>query len=73
MSDEPTKTSAGDAGEANKVGIRDRYWSYGAWLSYNWFLGPHSDVRLDGIYQSLGSAVGSSGVFTVLLQGHVFL
>ncbi len=60
-------------GEANKVGIRDRYWSYGGWLSYNWFLGPHSDVRLDGIYQSLGSALGSSGVFTVLLQGHVFL
>lgn len=60
-------------GEANKVGVRDRYWSYGGWLSYNWFLAPHSDVRLDGIYQSLGSAAGSSGVFTVLLQGHVFL
>jgi hypothetical protein len=60
-------------GEANKVGIRDRYFSYGGWLSYNWFFGPHSDVRLDGVYQSLGSAVGSVGVFTVLLQGHVFL
>jgi hypothetical protein len=60
-------------GEANNVGVRERYWSYGGWLSYNWFFGPHSDVRLDGIYQSLGSAVGSTGVFTVLLQGHVFL
>ncbi len=60
-------------GEANKVGIRERHWSYGGWLSYNWFLAPHSDIRLDGVYQSLGSAVGSAGVFTVLLQGHVYL
>lgn len=60
-------------GEANAVGIRDRYWSYGGWLSYAWFMLPHADVRLDGIYQSLGSAAGSTGAFTVLLQGHVFL
>jgi hypothetical protein len=60
-------------GEANKVGIRERYWSYGGWLSYAWFLAPHSDVRLDGIYQSFGTAGGRSGAFTVLLQGHVFL
>jgi hypothetical protein len=60
-------------GEANKVGILDRYWSYGGWLSYAWFCAPHTDVRLDGIYQSLGSAAGHLGTFTVLLQGHVFL
>jgi hypothetical protein len=60
-------------GEANKVGVHERAWSYGGWLSYAWFCAPHTDLRLDGIYQSLGSSVGSSGVFTVLLQGHVFL
>ena len=60
-------------GEANKVGVRERAWSYGGWLSYAWYCAPHADVRLDGIYQSLGSSVGRDGVFTVLLQGHVFL
>ena len=60
-------------GEANKVGVRERAWSYGGWLSYAWYCAPHTDVRLDGIYQSLGSSVGRDGVFTVLLQGHVFL
>ena len=60
-------------GEANKIGVRDRHWSYGGWLSYAWFFAPHADVRLDGIYQSLGSVGGRDGTFTVLLQGHVFL
>jgi hypothetical protein len=60
-------------GEANKVGVLERYWSYGGWLSYAWFCLPHTDVRLDGLYQSLGSPGGSVGAFTVLLQGHVYL
>ena len=60
-------------GEANKIGVRDRHISYGGWLSYAWFFAPHSDVRIDGIYQALGSSVGRTGVFTLLLQGHVFL
>jgi hypothetical protein len=60
-------------GEANKVGMRERHWSYSGWLSYAWFCAPHADVRLDGIYQSLGSAGGRLGSFTVLLQGHMYL
>jgi hypothetical protein len=60
-------------GEANKVGVRERHWSYGGWLSYAWFFAPHADVRLDGIYQSLGSSAGNTGVYTLLVQGHVFL
>jgi hypothetical protein len=60
-------------GEVNDVGAVRRYTSYGAWLSYAWFFAPHCDLRLDSIYQSLGSAAGSTGVFTLLLQGHVFL
>lgn len=60
-------------GELNKVGVLERHWSYGGWLSYAWFCLPHTDLRLDGQYQSLGSAGGRSGIFTVLLQGHVYL
>jgi hypothetical protein len=60
-------------GEANKVGVRERYWSYGGWLSYAWFFAPHADVRLDGIYQALGSAAGKQRTLTVLLQGHIYL
>lgn len=60
-------------GELNNVGLREREWSYGGWLSYAWFFAPRCDVRLDGIYQSLGAAGTRSGVYTLLLQGHVFL
>jgi hypothetical protein len=60
-------------GELSRVGRKQRSTSYGGWLSYAWFFAPHSDLRLDGIYQRLGSAAGEAGVFTVLLQGHVFL
>jgi hypothetical protein len=60
-------------GELSRVGRKERYTSYGGWLSYAWFFAPHSDLRLDGIYQQLGSAAGKTGVFTLLLQGHVFL
>ena len=60
-------------GEVNDVGIRDSHWSYGGWLSYAWFFAPHADVRIDSIFQSLGSAAGSSSAATLLLQGHVFL
>jgi hypothetical protein len=60
-------------GEANDVGVQDPPMSWGLWLSYNWFLLPHSDLRLDGIYQSLGSNYGRSSVLTLLLQAHVYL
>ncbi len=60
-------------GELNRIGAVNRYWSYAGWLSYNWFFGPHCDLRLDGIYQALGGPADAAGAFTVLLQGHVFL
>lgn len=60
-------------GEANHVGIKNPAWSYAGWLSYAWFFGGHGDVRLDGIYQSLGSSSSRIGAYVVLLQGHVFL
>jgi hypothetical protein len=59
--------------EANKVGTGKRFWAYGGWLSYWWFVAPHVDVRLDGLLQSLGSTEGRYGAYTLLLQGHVYL
>jgi len=60
-------------GEMNRIGVGQRVGSYGGWLSYAWYCLPHTDVRLDGIWQSLGSPAGHDSVFTVLLQGHVYL
>ncbi len=47
--------------------------SVGGWLSVNWFVLPHVDVRVDGILQSLGSTTTSSTAATLLTQLHVFL
>lgn len=59
--------------EVNKVGSGKRFWGYGGWLSYWWFVAPHADLRVDGIMQSMGSLGGRYDVFTLLLQGHVYL
>jgi len=48
--------------------------SWGSWLSYAWFFLPQMDVRLDSIYQRIGSTAGpDTDIFTVLVQGHVAL
>ena len=60
-------------GEANNVGVQGPPPSWGLWLTYNWFLLPHSDLRIDGIYQSLGSDYGRVPSYTLLFQGHVYL
>ena len=60
-------------GEAHDVGVRGPPVSWGVWLSYAWFPLPHADLRIDGIYQSLGSDFGRVPAYTLLLQGHVYL
>jgi hypothetical protein len=60
-------------GEEQSVGVHGPPPSWGLWLTYNWFLLPHSDLRLDGVYQSLGSDFGRISAYTLLLQGHVYL
>lgn len=59
--------------ETNHVGSQQSFWGHGGWLSYWWFFAPHADLRLDGIYQSLGSLNGRYGAYSVLLQGHISL
>ena len=59
--------------EANNIGTRAaRYSSYGTWLSYAWFFAPHADLRLDGIYQSIGGPE-RIGAWVFLSQAHVYL
>lgn len=60
-------------GETNNVGVQGPPPSWGLWLTYDWFLLPHSDLRIDGIYQSLGSDYGRVPSYTLLVQGHVYL
>ncbi len=53
--------------------------SFDGWVSAVWFFLPHMDLRLDGIYSSLGAPGGAgapathTGVTTWLAQFHVFL
>lgn len=59
--------------EANNVGMVKRFWTRTLWASYAWFFAPHADLRLDGIYHSIGSSFGRQRAYTLLLQGHVWL
>lgn len=59
--------------EAQAVGIDRPPASYGAWLSYAWFFAPHADLRIDNVYQSLGSDYGRIRLLLLLAQVHVYL
>jgi hypothetical protein len=60
-------------GEAKNDGNKDQPPSFGGWLSTAWFFAPHADVRIDGIYQTLGSRLGNTDLWMLLFQAHVFL
>jgi hypothetical protein len=60
--------------EASTVGTGNVPFSWGSWLSYAWFFLPQMDVRLDSIYQRIGSTGGpNTDILTFLVQGHVSL
>jgi hypothetical protein len=66
-------------GEAMNGGSAGEPASFDGWLSGVWFFLPHMDLRIDGIYTSLGNAGTASSpashtaVTTWLAQFHVFL
>ncbi len=66
-------------GEAMNGGTSGEPASLDAWASAVWFCLPHVDLRLDGIYSSvgvpaiLGSPASHTAVTTWLAQFHVFL
>ncbi len=48
--------------------------SVGGWLSSAWYVAPHVELRLDGIYSRNAKADGSAdSVITALVQLHAFL
>jgi len=48
--------------------------SVGGWFSSVWFFAPHADIRLDEVYQVLGSpGGGTSTAATLLAQIHAYL
>jgi hypothetical protein len=66
-------------GETMNGGSAGEPTSFDGWLSAVWFFLPHADIRLDGIYATLGNApVGTApssytNASTWLAQFHVFL
>ena len=66
-------------GEVMDSGTEGEPASFDGWISAVWFFLPHMDLRLDGIYSSLGSPgagttpASHTGVTTWLAQFHVFL
>jgi len=60
-------------GEAKNDGNKDEPPSFAGWVSTAWFFGRHVDVRVDDIYQRLGSKSGGTDAFSLILQLHVFL
>ncbi len=47
--------------------------SYSAWFSAAWFFWYHMDVRVDNVYEVVGSPAGDTSVLSLLLQYHVYL
>ena len=60
-------------GELRNIGVDAPPLSFGAWLSYAWFFLPHADLRLDGVYQSIGAEAGAVSALALLAQAHVYL
>lgn len=60
-------------GEAHNVGVEGPPFSFAGWFSYAWFLAPHADVRLDCIYQSIGTEIGAVEALVLLAQAHLYL
>ena len=60
-------------GEAKNDGNKDEPASFAGWISTAWFFGRHVDLRIDDIYQRLGSKSGGTDAFSLIFQLHVFL
>jgi hypothetical protein len=47
--------------------------SYSGWFSAVWFFWSHMDMRVDNVYEVIGSPAGDTNVLSLLLQYHVYL
>ena len=60
--------------EGSRYGTGEVPLSWGTWLSYQWFFLPQADIRLDSIFQRMGSnTAADTDVLTFLFQAHVKL
>jgi hypothetical protein len=59
--------------EAHNVGIDTPPESHAFWISPAFHFLPQLDVRVDNIYQSVGSDSGRTGILTMLAQIHAYL
>jgi hypothetical protein len=60
-------------GEAHNVGVTGTPFSWAVWVSQQWFVAPHVDVRIDNVYQSLGDEFGRASALSLLAQAHIYL
>ncbi len=60
-------------GETMNGGSVGEQSSYAAWLSMGWFFWSHMDLRVDNVYQVLGSGSGTTNVLSFLVQLHAYL
>jgi hypothetical protein len=47
--------------------------SYSGWFSAAWFFWSHMDMRVDNVFEVVGSPAGDTNVLSLLLQYHVYL
>ena len=60
-------------GETMNSGAAGEVPSFSAWFSMGWFFWSHMDLRVDNIYQVLGSPGGTTNVLSFLVQLHAYL
>lgn len=60
-------------GETMNVGASGESPSFAGWFSAVWFFWSHMDMRVDNVYEVLGSPAGDTNVLSLLLQYHVYL
>jgi hypothetical protein len=60
-------------GELMNGGTAGESPSYGGWLSAVWFFWSHMDLRVDNVFQVLGSPAGDTNVASILVQYHLYL
>jgi hypothetical protein len=60
-------------GELMNSGSAGESPSYSGWLSAVWFFWSHMDLRVDNVFEVVGSPAGDTNVLSLLVQYHVYL
>jgi hypothetical protein len=60
-------------GETKNDGAANELPSYSGWVSVGWFFWSHMDLRVDNVYEVIGSPSGTTNALSFLAQYHVYL